>query len=119
MGDISAHFDRSEFACPCGCGGDTIDSATLEAAEAIRQHFDAPVTITSAYRCLEYNRTPEIGSNDRSQHPRGRALDIKVDGVPPADVYAYADSLGLGGVGRYDTFTHIDTRSNGPARWRK
>jgi len=41
-----------------------------------------------------------------------------VDGVPPADVYAYADSLGLGGVGRYDTFTHIDTRSNGPARWR-
>lgn len=115
MGDLSAHFSRHEFACGCGCGGDTVDSSTLEALEAIRQHYDSPVTITSAYRCLEYNRS--VGSTDESQHPRGRAVDFVVDGVASHDVYDYADSLGLGGVGRYDSFTHIDTRTNGPARW--
>ena len=107
--------------CKCGCGGDTIDVATLEAAEAIRQHFDAPVRISSAFRCFAYNRIPVSeggpGSNDASQHPRSRALDLTVDGVLPSEVYAYADSLGLGGVGSYEDFTHIDTRSNGPARW--
>lgn len=117
MGDISAHFSRHEFACRCGCGGDTVDAASLEALEAIRQHFDAPVKINSAYRCLTYNRTPAVGSNDNSQHPLGRAQDIVVEGVPPNDVANYAEGLGLGGVGRYATFTHIDTRTNGPARW--
>lgn len=115
MGDLSAHFSRSEFECSCGCGGDTVDTTTLEALEAIRQHFDAPIKITSAYRCLMYNK--EVGSTDASQHPLGRAVDIKVKGVDPHDVYDYADRLGLGGVGRYSTFTHIDTRTNGPARW--
>lgn len=116
MGDISANFSRSEFACNCGCGGDTVDSTTLEAVEAIRQHYGVPVRILSAYRCLAYNRSPAVGSNDNSQHPLGRALDIQVDGILPVEVYAYADSLGLGGVGSYETFTHIDTR-DGYARW--
>ena len=116
MGDISANFNRSEFECSCGCGGDTVDAATLEALEAVRQHYDAPVTINSAYRCLFYNRSDVVGSNDNSQHPKGRAVDFTVAGVLPADVYVYCDSLGLGGVGKYDDFTHIDTR-DGYARW--
>jgi hypothetical protein len=39
--------------------------------------------------------------------------------VSPDRVYVYAgqELNGTGGLGRYGTFTHIDTRSNGPARW--
>ena len=122
MGDMSTNFSRYEFACKCGCGGDTMDAATLEAGEAIREHFNARVTVTSAYRCFEYNRIPVSeggpGSNDASQHPRGRAMDIVVEGIPASRVAEYAETvLLLGGVGRYNTFTHIDTRTNGPARW--
>jgi hypothetical protein len=40
-----------------------------------------------------------------------------VQGVEPHLVYELADDMGIGGAGRYDTFTHVDSRTNGPARW--
>lgn len=110
---ISVHFSREEFACQCGCGFDTVDAATLEALEAIRSHFGAPVVITSACRCDSHNKA--IGGALNSTHKKGRACDIKVSKVSPSKVADYAESLGLS-VGRYETFTHIDTRTN-MARW--
>ena len=83
----------------------------------VREHFRRPVRITSGHRCLEYNRS--VGSMDGSQHVQGRAADIMVDGVSPRLVYEtlcewYPRKYG---IGRYNTFTHIDTRTLGPARW--
>lgn len=43
----------------------------------------------------------------------GKAADIV---VAAADVYKYADSIGTRGLGKYNTFTHVDTRSK-RARW--
>lgn len=114
MGDLSHNFDREEFACQCGCGFDTADAALLEYLETIRSHFDRPVWITSGCRCDEHNDA-EGGSPD-SQHLLGRAADIVVDGVPPSIVAELAEQLNIPGVGRYETFTHIDTRT-GFARW--
>jgi uncharacterized protein YcbK (DUF882 family) len=114
---LSQHFWRREFACKCGCGFDTVDAVTLDVLELVRMHFDAPVTITSGCRCPAHNERE--GGSAGSQHMRGRAADIVVEGVAPAVVYAYLqrhwpDRLGLG---RYPTFTHVDTRTDGPARW--
>ncbi len=115
MGDLSTHFDRSEFACPCGCGFDTVDARLIEYLEAIRQYFDRPVMITSACRCDSYNR--EIGGAELSQHKLGRAADIVVKDVTPQEVQEYCmNQLAPAGLGSYENFTHIDSRS-GCARW--
>ena len=113
---LSKHFNREEFACSCGCGFDTVDSYLLEVLEDVRHHFDAPVIINSACRCSVHNYT--VGGKATSQHLFGRAADIVVKGYDPVEVYTYLahrfpHELGLG---RYETFTHVDTR-NGKGRW--
>ncbi|MDR5868089.1 D-Ala-D-Ala carboxypeptidase family metallohydrolase [Halomonas koreensis] len=114
---ISPHFQRAEFACSCGCGFDTIDSETLAVLEDVRERFEAPVLVTSGCRCPAYNA--QIGGAEHSQHKLGRAADIQVSGVAPAQVQDYLIERypGRYGIGRYDTFTHVDTRTDGPARW--
>ena len=118
MNKMSVNFRRSEFACKCGCGFNTVDSELLRALENIRNYFDKPVHILSACRCERHNEY--VNGARLSQHKRGRAADIIVDGVEPDDVADFAEVLmRSGGVGRYSTFTHIDTRTNkAVTRWR-
>jgi len=126
MGDLTKNISRSELSCNCGCGSDSIDYETTVVVQDACDHFAeklgverVTLTITSANRCFKYNRSPAVGSNDNSQHPRSRAMDIKIGGVYPSDVYSYlVDKYpGKYGIGKYKSFTHIDTRSSGPARW--
>jgi uncharacterized protein YcbK (DUF882 family) len=118
MGDISKHFSREEFACKCGCGFNTVDIELLDVLVEIRTHFDDAVTINSACRCRKHNGS--VGGGANSQHIYGRAADITVEGVSPDTVQTYLKNLlpGQFGIGTYDTFTHIDSRSGVPARWR-
>jgi hypothetical protein len=115
MGDLSEHFSREEFACSCGCGFDTVDTELLRILEVVRTHFDRPVTVNSACRCVDRNHA--VGGSSNSQHLYGRAADIVVQGIDPSLVYELVDQMGIGGAGEYTTFTHIDSRTNGPARW--
>ncbi|MCE8027526.1 DUF882 domain-containing protein [Halomonas daqingensis] len=116
MTRLSPHFVRAEFACKCGCGFDTVDIGTLEILEAVRTHFGQPVTITSGCRCANHNR--RVGGASNSQHVFGRAADIQVRNVSPSQVADWvAANFPAASIGCYRTFTHIDTRSNGPARW--
>jgi uncharacterized protein YcbK (DUF882 family) len=113
----SKYFKRREFACACGCGMDTVDYELVVALDAIRDHFDRPVLVTphGGCRCESFNRV--VGGAAGSQHLRGRAADIIVMGTPPSIVADLAEQMLLGGVGRYDTFTHVDTR-HGVVRWK-
>jgi uncharacterized protein YcbK (DUF882 family) len=117
MGDLSEHFDRSEFACHDGCGRDSIDAETLRVVERLRDHFGAAVTINSAFRCENHNRS--VGGASNSQHLTGRACDVVVEGVGPDSVAQHLETTyeDRYGIGRYNTFTHVDTRSGPPARW--
>jgi peptidoglycan hydrolase-like protein with peptidoglycan-binding domain len=113
------HFKRSEFKCKCGkCGGFPVepDKDLVVLLEKIRNHFGAAVTITSGVRCKTHNAN--VGGASSSQHLKGTAADIKVSGVKPSAVAAYAETLlpNSGGVGRYSTFTHVDVRAN-KSRW--
>ena len=114
MAQLSQYFKRSEFACKCGCGFDTVDSILLETLEAVRLHFKVPVTITSGCRCLAHNAA--VGGAKASQHTLGRASDIQLKGIPPSEVADYVESIGVS-VGRYPNFTHLDSRSGQPKRW--
>jgi uncharacterized protein YcbK (DUF882 family) len=125
---LSEHFRRSEFACKCGCGMDTVDVELLEKLEALHAYLadlaDAPVRIhiNSGNRCRLYN--DKVGGEDLSQHLRSRAADITaeqgVEGhwspIAPEVVADAAETIPFGGIGRYKTFTHVDSRA-GKARW--
>lgn len=116
MGNISPHFNRSEFACKCGCGFSAVDAELLDVLEGARMHFGAAITLNCACRCPTHNK--EVGGVSHSQHIQGIAADIKVTGYSPAVVADYFESQypNKYGVGRYTSFTHIDVRS-GPTRW--
>ena len=111
---LSENFTRDEFACPDGCGFDTVDTGLLLLLEQIRAHFDRRVYINSGCRCE--TRNIAVGGSRGSQHLIGRAADIVVDMTPPSIVAEFAHQIGAGGVGNYKTFTHVDSR-NGWARW--
>ena len=119
MGDLSAHFSRSEFECGCGCGFDNIDPRLVAVLQRLREFFGKPVTVTSACRCVSHNAA--VGGSERSQHLHGIASDVQVQGIAPdlvADVVEelFENRPRGGGVGRYETFTHIDIRRT-KARW--
>lgn len=114
---LSANFKVKEFACTDGSDPIFIDSELVNVLQKIRAHFGKAVTITSAYRTPGKNKA--VGGETYSQHLYGRAADIKVKGIVPKNVAAYAEKLlpGRGGIGTYSTFTHIDTRS-AKSRWK-
>ena len=114
---LSTNFRVKEFACTDGSDPIFIDSDLVNILQKIRNHFGKSVTITSAYRTPGKNKA--VGGQTYSQHLYGRAADIKVKGVAPKTVAAYAEKLlvNKGGIGTYSTFTHVDVRST-KARWK-
>lgn len=131
MGDLTKNLSRHEFACECGCGFDTVDIALPGILQHTADHFAAEdeinvrIDITGPNRCKSHNA--EVGGADNSQHVYARAADFKLfnrytgEQIDPDRVADFIDeqypnSLGLG---RYTNRTHVDTRTNGPARWDK
>ena len=113
---VSTNFKVREFACTDGSDPIFISSELVSILQKIRNHFGKAVTITSAYRTPTRNKS--VGGTAYSQHLYGMAADIKVGGVSPKKVAEYAETLlpNKGGIGIYDTFTHIDVRST-KSRW--
>lgn len=112
---LSDNFSSVEFDCHgVGCCSETIINPKLvEYVQKIRDHFGKSITVTSGYRCPVHNRN--VGGATGSRHSKGDAADIVVQGVAPRDVAKYAESIGVKGIGLYETsadghFTHIDTR---------
>jgi uncharacterized protein YcbK (DUF882 family) len=113
---LSVNFKVKEFACTDGTDPIFIATELVSVLQKIRTHFGKTVTITSAYRTPSKNKN--CGGTTYSQHLYGTAADIKVKGVTPKKVAAYAEKLlsKSGGIGIYKTFTHIDVRSK-KSRW--
>ena len=114
---LSTNFRVREFACTDGSDPIFIDSDLVNVLQKIRTHFGKSVTITSAYRTPTKNKA--CGGSTYSQHLYGKAADVKIAGVAPKKVAAYAETLlkNKGGIGIYSTFTHIDVRST-KSRWK-
>lgn len=113
---LSENFKVSELLCHGSgcCKTGKIDERLVELLQKIRTHFGRPVHVSSAYRCSAWNSL--VGGEPRSYHCCGQAADIKVEGVAPAQVAKYAESIGVLGIGLYETdtdghFVHIDTRT--------
>ena len=114
---LSDNFNVSEFACHGSgcCSTVLIDEQLVTYLQKIRDHFGKPVTISSGYRCAKHNKS--VGGATASRHAKGMAADIVIQGVAPAEVAKYAESIGIKGIGLYETakdgyFVHVDTRTS-------
>ena len=124
MGDLTTNISRSEFACKCNCGFDTVDIALAEALQDCVDHFGhCYILITGPNRCEKHNNS--VGGALNSQHIYGRAADFRIfdvktrTQVSPVEVYDYMDKAYKGkyGLGLYSNRVHFDTRSGPCARW--
>lgn len=106
---LSPNFKAREFDCPCPrCTETKIDLDLVEILQKNRDHFGEPIS-PNGYRCPEHNaETPNAAK--ASKHTLGMAADFHVEGVPTIEVAAYNESIGVKGIGHYDTFVHVDTR---------
>ena len=114
---VSKHFRLREFASKDGADEVLIDDDLLTLLEAIRSEVGGKaITINSAYRTQSHNQA--VGGVWNSQHVQGKAADIVVEGTDPLTVGQIAEYIlgNRGGIGVYQTFTHVDTRAN-RSRW--
>lgn len=106
------YFTRSEFRCPCGrCGGFPVEpeEKLVRLADQVREHFGAPVIVSSGVRCQAHNDELD-GSVKNSYHLRGKAMDFCVRGVSGAKLLAYVKTLPVHyayQIGNSD-FVHMD-----------
>ncbi|MCP3944965.1 MAG: serine/threonine protein kinase [Desulfobacteraceae bacterium] len=142
-GQLSEHFQRSEWACECGCGFDTVDAELTRVLENVHGHFGNKykakirIIITGRNRCVEHNEKVQKKDNpdyipfsSDSMHIKARACDFKVEYLHaeyqrwwPIHSDEVADYLEFSfpnnyGIGRYRGWTHLDSRSP-KARWDK
>jgi uncharacterized protein YcbK (DUF882 family) len=117
MGDIAKNFSRDEFQSRDGAPGyDSIDAETLRILQEIRDHFGRAIVVLSGHRSPAHNKA--VGGAVNSQHLYARAVDIAIAGHDPDEVAGYiTKAYPSVSVGRYNTFTHFDTRTGGPAYW--
>ena len=115
-GKRCTNFTVKEFACTDGSDPVFFAPELVTVLQKIRDKFGKAVKVTGPYRTPTKNKA--VGGSEYSQHQYGLAADIQVAGVTPKDVAAYAEKLmpNKGGIGIYDTFTHIDVRSV-KSRW--
>ena len=121
---LTKNFNLSEFQCKCGCDMPEFVKKNVEQLakdlQVIRDKVGVGFTPNSAYRCAEHNAS--IGGVKSSQHLKGKAADINIKGIEPSEVADLVEDLmkteaiTKGGVGRYNSFTHVDIRGNN-ARW--
>ena len=115
---LSKNFQAREFDCGCSkCKETPIDDKLVQYLQQIRDHFGKPIGggRLTAYRCPAHNaQVPNAAKY--SKHTMGMAADISIAGVSPAEIAKFAESIGVLGIGLYDTdkdghFVHIDTRT--------
>lgn len=115
---ITENFSIAEFHCQgkqCGCETTLHDPGLSAYLQKIRDHFGKPIHITSGYRCKAHNAS--IGGSQQSRHCTGQAADFYIQDVSPAQIAAFAESIGVMGIGLYEDFVHIDTRTT-PFFWK-
>lgn len=95
-----------------------IDPELLDLIYDVRESLGGRGTyqVVSAYRSPKTNemlrsRSASSGVAKKSQHLLGRAIDVRLEGVPTAVLRDAAIALERGGVGYYEAsdFVHMDT----------
>lgn len=112
MGDLSAHFSKSEFRDKRA--GVTVDvpCRLVAGLEHLRGQVGRPLVIVSGYRTPETNKA--VGGASQSRHLVGDAADIP-EGYATIEQAQRAGFVGIGSKGPWAI--HVDMRPGPPARW--
>ncbi len=121
--------DQPDLEVPGKTWGETRLGPLVETLDVIREALGRPLHVDSGYRTLTYDQrlydhsvATGGGANDKapplqSQHPRGRAADIRTGSLTPLELRDLIGALyrggklpHLGGLGLYTSFVHIDVR---------
>ena len=89
------NFTRDEFACGCGCGFDEIDPLLVSTLQRLRDEVQRPVVVNSGCRCKSHNAA--VKGAPQSQHMRGKASDIRIDGMTSREIFDVIRRLYLDG----------------------
>ena len=127
---LSKNFSSSELVSAShpekGMAYFEFDERLIQIAQFLRDRIGSPIRINSAYRNKDYNAS--VGGASNSMHLYGKAIDLSGSGLVSFVQNAYDKktsdwyhlvSLGVNGLGIYDSFVHLDTRAGRFAFWSK
>lgn len=114
---ITPHFNEDELRCTCGCELMEFSDKAVQHLEELRIKLDAPIHITSGYRCPEHNAN--VSSTGRTgphtfTTDDNMTVDIGVSGVKAFNILKLAPELGFTGFGikqngpHSGRFIHLD-----------
>lgn len=103
------NFRVKEFAAADGTDDIFVARQLVQFLQQIRDHFGKPLIIDSGYHTGMEKM--EEGTVPCSYHEKGYAADIRITGVSPVKLAAYAESLGIRGIGLYMDYVHVDIRA--------
>lgn len=115
------YFTYEEFDSPDipGSGKQEINQELVKVLDKVREDYGKPMRVNSAYRSNEHNA--KVGGVKNSQHRLGNAADIHISNQGDGDRLEKLFIQHAGeecGIGRYNTFIHLDVRGT-KARWDK
>lgn len=113
---VTSNFNISELACKDGTINAHVIKVCIEKLQPFRTKLGIPLNIVSAFRSPEYNK--KIGGESQSKHMLGEAFDILWTAelkrkFKTIDAFKdYCIKEGVKGIGLYNTFVHIDWRTD-------
>lgn len=120
MSDMSKNLSKLKYSCPCGCRFSSIHQKVLDAVFDVEEHFGKKVQVVTACRCRFFNASYPGAARD-TLHPEGKAIDIRIEGVEPEELFVYLSEKypSKYGIGLYQTSgsVHLDIRPY-RARWK-
>ena len=131
---MNRHFKREEMArcfrengarcreCPLKQPADKLPAGCEENLEALienvlepaRAAYGKPIYVNSGYRCSVHNAA--VGGASGSQHQRGEAADLRIDGVPEKLARVIVANGKWDQLILYPSFVHVSWKKNGVNR---
>jgi hypothetical protein len=114
-GDSRVTFNGRWVAALGRDGWEKVDIGVRAMLMKVQKDFGRPLFVNSGYRSPEYNAKLD-GAAKNSYHMQGKALDISWSGLnneTKEEFIRLARTRGFRGIGRYNSFIHIDV---GPER---
>ena len=113
------YFAMKEFECKDGCGMPAEAQANIRALvenvlDPLRERYGKPIYVNSGYRCYRHNAA--VGGVPNSQHMRGEAADLRIDGNPEVLARVIVENGKWDQMIIYPTFVHVSYKRNGGNR---
>ncbi len=118
---LSNNFSAYEFDCPCDqCTVTIVIDDLVDRLQMFRDAVARPVTITSGYRCSNYQLALKLRGYETavglSTHELGEAVDLMCEGMSGKQMEPILAQM-FSAIGIGHSFCHVDLRDDKERRW--